>query len=62
MSYIAGSLAASNWYADSRISPAVHSVQCNGTEESIFDCQFINGSTAQCGIYLDASVICQGLD
>ena len=56
-----GSISASNWYTDRQLIPLIHSVQCNGTEEAIFDCIFRNDSSAQCGIYQDASVICQGL-
>ena len=56
-----GSISALNWYVSGSITPVIHSVQCTGTEETIFDCQFSNSSSAQCGIYADASVICQGL-
>ena len=42
--------------------PAIHSVECNGTEETIFDCQFDNTSNAQCANNQDASIICQGLN
>ena len=54
-----GSIAASNWNTRYHISPAIHFLECNGTEENIFDCQFSSDST--CGRSQDASVICQGL-
>ena len=57
----AGSIAASNWNTRYDISAAIHSVECNGTEENIFDCQFSYDSSSMCGRYQDASVICQGL-
>ena len=44
--------------ADRSKTAIIQSVQCNGTEETIFDCR---SSSAQCGVYQDASVICQGL-
>ena len=58
-----GSLAASNSFSNGYNLPVVHSVQCNGTEETIFNCElsFSNTSNADCARYQDASVICQGL-
>ena len=58
-----GSLAASNSFNNGYNLPVVHSVQCNGTEETIFNCElsFSNTSNADCARYQDASVICQGL-
>ena len=53
----AGSIA-SNLYRNYYISAVIHSVECNGTEDSIFDCQFISST---CRSNRDASVICQGL-
>ena len=45
-------------YADRSKTAIIQSVQCNGTEETIFECQ---SSSTRCGVYRDASVICQGL-
>ena len=58
-----GSLAASNSFNNGYNLPVVHSVQCNGTEETIFNCElsFSNTSNADCARYQDASIICQGL-
>ena len=56
-----GAIAASNWNTDNFKIPVIHTVQCNGSEESILDCEFSNISNSQCGRYHDASVVCQGL-
>ena len=54
-----GSFALSNWYTETEKIGLIHSVECNGTEESIFDCQ-TNEGEGGCLTHQDASVICQG--
>ena len=57
----AGAIAAAvsrSWYPDWNKTAVIQAVQCNGTEETIFDCQ---SSSAQCEVYQDANIICQGL-
>jgi hypothetical protein len=55
-----GSIAASLEYYICRIASAIHSVQCNGSEETLLDCQHSNGSSAQC-VGRVAYVICRGI-
>ena len=55
-----GALALSNWYTEREKIALFHSVECNGTEESIFDCR-TNEGDGGCGTYQDASVICHGI-
>ena len=52
-----GALALSNWYTEREKIGLFHSVECNGTEESIFDCR-TNEGDGGCGTNQDASVIC----
>ena len=55
-----GSISVSTgYYYNHRITSVIHSVQCNGSEETLLDCQHNNGSSAQCEGIL-ASVICRG--
>ena len=44
---------------DSRQLTLFHNVECNGTEESIFDCRRREGAGG-CQQRQDASVVCQG--
>ena len=53
---IAGSIA-SKLYRNFYSRPIIHSFECNGTEESVFDCQF----SSTCRSHQDGSVICHGL-
>jgi hypothetical protein len=54
-----GSITTSVQFYDRRIATAVHSVHCNGSERTLLDCQYNNGSSAQCeGIV--AYVLCRG--
>lgn len=57
---ILGSFALSNWYNEREKIALIHSVECNGSEESIFDCR-TNEGDGGCTRYQDASVICQGM-
>ena len=60
--YHPGSLATPNSYNDETKTPIIQSVQCNGTEETLFDCEFSNCSDYQCSSYgQDAGIVCQGL-
>ena len=61
MTTTAGSIAASHWNVIYAISAAIHHLECDGTEENVFDCQFSSDSNSTCGMYQDASMICQGL-
>ena len=55
-----GSIPLFNGYHGSSLQETLFSnVDCNGTEESIFDCRR-NGGTDGCQQYPDAAVICQG--
>ena len=49
----------SNWYTERALIGLLHSVECTGSEESIFDCQ-TNEGDGGCSVSQDASVICQG--
>ena len=51
--------ASTEYYYNHQIASVIHSVQCNGSEDTVLDCQHNNGSSTQCeGIV--ASVICRG--
>ena len=60
---LVGSLATFNSFGNGFNLPVFHSVQCNGTEETIFNCELSlsNTSNADCARHQGASVICQGL-
>ena len=56
-----GSTASTKYYYSRRITSVIHSVQCNGSEETLLDCQHNNGSSAQCE-RIFAFVICRGIN
>ena len=53
-----GSFATSGWNEYALLA-LLHSVECSGSEESIFDCQ-TNEGDGGCSQGQDASVVCQG--
>ena len=55
-----GSFSLSSWFTEYDKIALLHSVECNGTEESIFDCR-TNEGDGGCLSYQDGSVICQGI-
>ena len=56
---ILGSLALSNWYTERIKIGLIHSLECSGSEESIFHCRRNEGDGG-CTPTQDASVICHG--
>ena len=56
---IIGPVALFNQFTENQLLSFMGSVQCNGTEANIFECQF-NQNNLQCGSTQDAAVYCIG--
>ncbi len=50
----------SNWFSEYQLLTFLNAVHCNGSETSIFECQY-NQNDRSCPTWSDASVICYGL-